>query len=36
MFVDDESPHPLPEDPVLAEVAVALRDNGDWAVVLDK
>jgi class 3 adenylate cyclase len=32
---DDEMPHPIPRDPALAEVAIALRDAGHWAFVVD-
>jgi class 3 adenylate cyclase len=31
----DES-FPLPEDPILAEVAVAVRDSHDWAWIVDR
>jgi hypothetical protein len=28
-------PCPLPEDPLLAEAAAALRDSHDWGLVVD-
>ena len=33
--MDARGPYPLPEDPALAEVAVALRDTGHWGWVVD-
>lgn len=35
MPFDGQESYPLPEDSTLAEVAIALRDAGHWAVVLD-
>lgn len=35
MGVEDGRSYPLPEDPVLAEVAAALRDTGHWGLVVD-
>jgi len=32
---EDEKPYPIPRDPSLAEVAIALRDAGHWAFVVD-
>ena len=32
---DGQESYPLPEDPTLAEVAIALRDAGHWANVVD-
>ena len=31
----EKEPYPLPDDPVLAEVALALRTTGHWAFVMD-
>lgn len=36
MFVGAEESCPLPADPVLAEVAVAMRDSGEWAWIVDR
>jgi class 3 adenylate cyclase len=33
--VNDEETYPLPSDPDLAQVAVALRDSGQWAWIVD-
>ena len=36
MRVEENEPCPLPQDPILAEVAQALRDSGDWGWVVDR
>ena len=33
--MEDQETCPLPEDPVLAEAAAALNDNGQWATIVD-
>ncbi len=35
MRIDVGEPCPLPDDPVLAEVAVAIRDTEDWGSIVD-
>lgn len=35
MQATDHEPHALPDDPVLAQVAAAMRDAGHWGVVSD-
>ena len=34
--VEGQEPCPLPDDPVLAEAAVALNDAGQWAEIADR
>jgi class 3 adenylate cyclase len=34
--MDAQDTCPLPEDPVLAEVAAALNENGHWGIVVDR
>jgi hypothetical protein len=34
--MDGQEPCPLPDDPVLAETAVALNDAGQWAEIVDR
>jgi class 3 adenylate cyclase len=34
--MEGQEPCPLPDDPVLAETAVALRDAGQWAEIVDR
>jgi class 3 adenylate cyclase len=34
-MASDPGTYPLPDDPVLAEVAVAMRDDGSWGQVVD-
>jgi class 3 adenylate cyclase len=36
MHVGPDESCPLPEDPVLAEVATVMRDSGEWAWVVDR
>jgi len=35
MRIEADVPCPLPDDPVLAEWATAMRDMGDWAFIVD-
>ena len=36
MLIDVKESFPLPDDPILAEVAVAIRDSHDWAWIVDR
>ena len=36
LLLDSDRPAPLPDDPLLAEVASVVRDAGDWAWVVDR
>lgn len=36
MYIGSDESCPLPDDPVLAEVAAVLRDSGDWGWVVDR
>lgn len=36
MLIDATETFPLPDDPILAEVAVAIRDSHDWAWIVDR
>lgn len=35
MRIERDEPCPVPQDPILADVAAALRDTGDWGWVVD-
>ena len=36
MLVEANESYPLPDDPILAEIAVSLRDSHDWGWIVDR
>jgi class 3 adenylate cyclase len=36
VLIEADESFPLPDDPILAEVAVAIRDSRDWAWIVDR